>query len=80
MGVLGEAGAQFIAPSPSHAGKYMVDLKGVNRALLIRAGLRPENIEVSDACTACESQKFWSHRASGAARGSQAAIIVNRRA
>lgn len=56
-------------------GKYHVDLKGVNAALLRRAGLREENITVDPDCTFCLPEKYWSHRATGGARGSQAAVI-----
>jgi len=58
--------------------KFMVDLKEANRVLLMRAGLRAENITVSDECTFCQSDKYWSHRRTNGERGSQAAIIVMR--
>lgn len=58
------------------AHKPRVDLKAVNRALLIREGLRPGNIAVSSECTMCSSDKYWSHRATGGRRGSQAAVIM----
>ena len=54
--------------------KYMIDLKEANRLLLVRAGLR--DIEVSDECTSCKNDKYWSHRKTNGLRGSQAAIIV----
>ena len=54
--------------------KYYVNLKEVNRYALVRAGVR--HIEVSDACTACEHNRFWSHRVTRGQRGSQGAIIV----
>ncbi len=57
--------------------KYYVNLKEVNALALGRAGV--EKIEISDACTACEPDRFWSHRKVGSARGSQGAIIVCRR-
>lgn len=57
-------------------GKFMVDLKGVNRHLLLRAGLLPEYIEVSDECTSCLSDKYWSHRATGGRRGVNGAFII----
>lgn len=56
--------------------KFHVDLKAVNRLWLERAGVMPENIDVSDACTACEPERFWSHRRVGSARGSLAGIIM----
>jgi len=57
-------------------GKYMTDLKEANRLMLIRAGAR--NITVSDECTFCLSDKYWSHRRTNGRRGCQAAIIVMR--
>jgi len=58
--------------------KFMVDLKAANRLMLLRAGVLPENIIVSDECTSCSCDKYWSHRRTNGDRGSQAAIIVLR--
>ena len=55
--------------------KYHVDLAGLNRQWLLRAGVLPEHIEVCDLCTACRPDLFWSHRKMGEARGVQAAMI-----
>lgn len=54
-------------------GKYHVDLKEINRIWLQQAGV--EKIDVSADCTACQPERFWSHRVVGDARGSLAAII-----
>ena len=56
-------------------GKFRVDLKGINREFLIRSGVLPENIAVSDECTACKCDKYWSHRVTKGLRGSQCAMI-----
>ncbi len=56
-------------------GKFKVGLKEINAALLARAGLRPDHIEVSGDCTACLPEKYWSHRVTQGQRGSQAAIL-----
>ncbi|MDR1589849.1 MAG: polyphenol oxidase family protein [Oscillospiraceae bacterium] len=56
--------------------KFRVDLKAANAALLERAGLGRANIAVSDECTRCLSDKYWSHRASPGGHGLQAAIIA----
>lgn len=56
--------------------KYHVDLAGLNRAWLLRAGLLPGHIDVSGLCTACRPDLFWSHRRMGEARGVQAAVIA----
>ncbi len=57
------------------SGKFSVDLKGINAKRLELAGLEPAHIEVSGACTACLSEKYWSHRKMGGQRGSMAALI-----
>ena len=63
---------KFILPSGE---KYRADLKGLNRELLLGCGLLPENIDVSEHCTACESDRFFSHRASGGVRGTMLSVI-----
>ena len=57
-------------------GKFFVDLWETNRRILLSAGVKAENITVTDLCTRCHPQLFWSHRFSGAARGSLAAFIA----
>lgn len=54
--------------------KYYLDLKAINALSLRRAGVR--HIEISDACTMCSPDRFWSHRVTKGDRGSQGAIIV----
>ena len=54
--------------------KFFIDLKEANRLLLTAAGVR--DIVVSDECTYCSYQKYWSHRKTKGIRGTQAAIIV----
>ena len=55
--------------------KYLIDLWEVNRRVLIAAGIPAENITVTDLCTRCHPDTFWSHRATGGVRGSLAAFI-----
>lgn len=54
--------------------KYYVNLKGLNALALQRIGVR--KIEIAEECTACQPDRFWSHRRVGGARGSLAAIIM----
>ena len=54
--------------------KYYVNLKEINALFLRRAGV--EQIEIAKECTACQPDRFWSHRRVGNQRGSQGAIIV----
>ena len=54
--------------------KFFVDLKQINAMALAAVGIK--NIEISPLCTACDGDRFWSHRRMGGKRGSQGAIIV----
>lgn len=56
--------------------KYFPDLKAVNALALRKAGVT--NIEISDACTYCQPDRFWSHRVTKGDRGSQGALITCR--
>ena len=69
----GETGGLFVRRAD---GKTLVDLRGANRRRLIQLGLREENIDVSEECTFCSHDKYWSHRYTKGQRGSQAAAIV----
>ncbi len=57
-------------------GKYHIDLWQVNRRWLLSAGVLPDHITVTDLCTRCHPDLFWSHRKTGDARGSLAAFIA----
>ena len=59
-------------------GKTLVDLRAANRRRLLQLGLREENVDVSEECTFCSHDKYWSHRYTRGRRGSQAACIVLR--
>ncbi len=71
LAALGEAARPWITPRDN---KFYVNLKELNRLFLLRAGVR--HVELSTACTACDPDRYWSHRRTGALRGSQGAIIV----
>lgn len=43
-------------------GKYMLDLQLINRLQLIDAGVKEENIEMSNICTSCENESYFSYR------------------
>lgn len=67
------------APYIRQAGeKYYLDLKGINALFLRRSGV--QSIAVSDECTMCRPDRFWSHRATGGLRGSQGAFITRKEA
>ncbi|CAA6804486.1 MAG: COG1496: Uncharacterized conserved protein [uncultured Sulfurovum sp.] len=44
------------------ADKYMLDLPYINKLQLLEAGLIDENIELSNVCTACEVDNYFSYR------------------
>ena len=71
VAALGEEAKPFIRPNGE---KYYVNLKEINALWLRKAGV--EKIEISDACTVCQSDLYWSHRVTRGERGSQGAIIV----
>ncbi len=77
------AAEALIGPCPElweeqagYEGKFLLDLKGVNRRRLVQLGVPEENIALSDDCTMCLHEKYWSHRKTAGRRGSQGAVIV----
>lgn len=57
------------------AKKCHLNLTGIIKHTLVTAGLKEENIVISDVCTCCNSKLLHSHRASGGKRGLNAAIL-----
>ena len=68
---LGSEAEAYIQP---HGEKFYVNLKEINALWLRKAGVC--HIEISTDCTACQTDRFWSHRMVGDARGSQGAMIL----
>lgn len=61
---------------PKDYGKYMLDLKAANAALMRMNGIPESNIEVDSGCTICGVEKYHSHRrAAGNDRGSMSAFV-----
>lgn len=60
---------------PKGNGKFMIDLLETNRQILVHAGVKNENITVSDVCTNCNSELLWSHRATKGHRGTMSAFM-----
>lgn len=57
-------------------GKYHIDLWEINRRTLIAAGVDGKNISVTDLCTKCLHDDFFSHRYTKGERGNLAALIA----
>lgn len=60
---------------PKEDGKFMIDLLETNRQILVKSGVKPENITISDLCTNCNSELLWSHRATKGHRGTMSAFM-----
>ena len=71
LATYGQAAKEFIRPVGE---KYYVNLKEINALSLRRAGVR--HIEISDCCTMCQPDRFWSHRVTRGHRGTQGAVIL----
>ncbi len=57
-------------------GKAMMDLAGLNRRLLMEAGVGPDRIHSIDLCTRCHAELFYSYRRDGAETGRMLAGIM----
>jgi polyphenol oxidase len=56
-------------------GKYLINLKEINRLLLLQSGIKPENIQVSEWCTSCRTDLFYSYRGEGGRTGRMTAYM-----
>ncbi|HAQ07572.1 MAG TPA: peptidoglycan editing factor PgeF [Bacillus bacterium] len=56
-------------------GQYSLDLKEVNKQVLVKAGMKTENISISDFCTSCDADQFYSHRRDQGRAGRMMAYI-----
>ena len=73
---LGGDSAGLWSVSESCEGKYYLDLKAANARRLAQLGVPENAIAVSDDCTYCLPDKYWSHRYTKGKRGNQGAIIT----
>lgn len=71
---LGLNDSKFVFPKDD--GKFMIDLIECNRQILLSAGVKEENITLSDLCTKCNSDLLWSHRATNGKRGTMSAFMT----
>jgi YfiH family protein len=78
-----EVGDEVVAAFPEHpdtssvgpSGKPHLDLWEINRRQLLAAGVPDAQIEVSGACTRCQPETYFSHRALGYPAGRFGAAI-----
>ena len=57
-------------------GRYQLNLWRANELGFLEAGLRPEQIAVTDICTCCNPEFLFSHRASHGKRGNLGAFLM----
>ena len=56
--------------------KYCIDTVGINKAVLVKEGIKQDNIITSNICTKCNSDKIHSYRADGKNAGRNLSIIM----
>ena len=56
-------------------GVYHADIRAMNKAVLLSAGLKDENICVCGECTCCDGEKYYSHRRQKGHRGTMMNVI-----
>ena len=65
----------FLFPS-ARPSKWMLDLAEANRRQILNRGIPEANIDVSDLCTSCRQDLFFSHRGSGGITGRQVNFMM----
>ena len=55
--------------------KFYLNLPLINKHILTEAGVKEENIAISDLCTCCEKNDLYSHRGLGPKRGLISSVI-----
>lgn len=60
---------------PVSAKKFMLNLQQVNRQIMIKAGIAASSIEITERCTSCGTDRFYSHRKEAGHTGRMAAWI-----
>lgn len=56
-------------------GKLHADLKGMNLEILMSCGVPMDNVDISQYCTCCNSELFYSHRRQRDVRGALMSVI-----
>ncbi len=59
--------------------KYFIDIKNILKQQCLDIGIPSQNIEVSNLCTMCLEDEFFSHRRDGLNRGTHLSFIKKRR-
>ncbi len=65
---------EFLTPQANS--KVLVDLWAMNRAQLLCVGVPDTNIDVSEVCTVCHADRYYSYRTHKDRTGRQGAVIM----
>jgi hypothetical protein len=65
----------FLFPG-ARPNKWMIDLAEANRLQILNCGIPEANMDVSDLCTSCRQDLFFSHRGSGGITGRQVNFMM----
>ena len=57
-------------------GKYQLNLWKANQVVLMEAGIKKEHIAVTNVCTHCNPDIFFSHRTTGEKIGNLSALLA----
>lgn len=58
--------------------KYIIDLTNINRYLMLKKGLKEENIFISNLCTSCNNHFFYSYRKDNHTKDRNISIIYKK--
>ncbi|MDT3426489.1 YfiH family protein [Paenibacillus forsythiae] len=70
-----ESADRLYRPSTAHHGKMLLNLKELNRRIMIKAGILPTHIECTSWCTSCNHDLFFSYRKENGVTGRMASWI-----
>ncbi len=68
--------AALSAGVAASTGAVRLDLRASNRALLLASGLASDNLEFVGGCTACDADRFFSHRRDAGRTGRHLSVIA----
>ncbi len=66
---------KYITNSEEKQGKYYIDTVGINTQILLKIGLKKENIIDSKICSVCDEDKIHSYRAHGKNAGRNISVM-----
>lgn len=72
----GDFAKRYVTPSPAVSGKFVCDMTGMNRELLMESGVSEHHIDITDHCTCCMSDTYYSHRKTAGKRGAMGGGII----